>query len=133
MKKAGIITLFGEYNFGNRLQNYAVQEVLKRFNLNVETIKYLGLYDDIASEENDIHRKRLQKFKKFNENIRFSKDIIYKEYDVPENLADNYDYFVMGSDQIWNFTFDTIFSEKAFGSFAPKHKKISFLLSSCDS
>ena len=35
MKKAGIITLFGEYNFGNRLQNYAVQEVLKRFDLDV--------------------------------------------------------------------------------------------------
>ena len=31
----------------------------------------------------------------------------------------------MGSDQIWNFTFDTIFSEKAFGSFAPKNKKLS--------
>ena len=126
MKKAGIITLFGEYNFGNRLQNYAVQETLKRFNLEVETIKYLGLYDDVASEENDIHKNRLAKFKKFNENIKFGKDIIYKEYDVPEGFADQYDYFVMGSDQIWNFTFDTIFSEKAFASFAPKHKKVSF-------
>ena len=37
MKKAGIVTLFGEYNFGNRLQNYAVQEVLKRYGLEVET------------------------------------------------------------------------------------------------
>ena len=126
MKKAGIITLFGEYNFGNRLQNYAVQEVLKRFDLDVETIKYLGLYDYVASEENDIHKNRLAKFKKFNENIKFGKDIIYKEYDVPEDFADKYDYFVMGSDQIWNFTFDTIFSEKAFGSFALKDKKISF-------
>ena len=126
MKKAGIITLFGEYNFGNRLQNYAVQETLKRFNLEVETIKYLGLYDDVASEENDIHKNRLAKFKKFNENIKFGKDIIYKEYDVPEGFADQYDYFVMGSDQIWNFTYDTIFSEKAFASFALKHKKVSF-------
>ena len=67
MKKAGIITLFGEYNFGNRLQNYAVQEVLKKFDLDVETIKYLGLYDDVASEANDIHKNRLTKFKKFNE------------------------------------------------------------------
>lgn len=126
MKKAGIITLFGEFNFGNRLQNYAVQETLKRFNLDVETIKYLGIHDGVASEATDIHRDRLSKFKKFNENIKFSKDIIYKEYDVPENFSDKYDYFVMGSDQIWNFTFDTIFAEKAFASFAPKSKKLSF-------
>lgn len=126
MKKAGIITLFGEYNFGNRLQNYAVQEVLKRYDLEVETIKYLGLNDTVASEENDIHKSRLLKFQKFNENIKFSKDIIYKEKDVLEKFEDNYDYFIMGSDQIWNFTFHTIFSEKAFGSFAPKDKKISF-------
>lgn len=126
MKKAGIITLFGEYNFGNRLQNYAVQEVLKNFGLEVETIKYLGINDDVASEENDIHKSRLAKFKKFNENIKFAKEPIYREYDVQKGYSDNFDYFVMGSDQIWNFTFDTIFSEKAFGSFAPKDKKISF-------
>ena len=29
MKKAMIVTLFGEYNYGNRLQNYAVSEFLK--------------------------------------------------------------------------------------------------------
>ena len=126
MKKAGIVTLFGEYNFGNRLQNYAVQEVLKNFDLDVETIKYLGINDDVASEENDIHKNRLVKFKKFNENIKFAEEPIYREYDVPEGYADRFDYIVMGSDQIWNFTFDTIFSEKAFGSFAPKDKKISF-------
>jgi len=126
MKKAGILTLFGEYNFGNRLQNYAVQEVLKRFELEVETIKYLGINDDVASEKNDIHRSRLAKFKKFNENIKFAKEPIYREYDVPTNYAEQFDYIVIGSDQIWNFTFDTIFSEKAFGSFAPKDKKIAF-------
>ena len=30
MKKIGVITLNGNYNFGNRLQNYAMMEVLKR-------------------------------------------------------------------------------------------------------
>lgn len=33
MKNVGIVTLFGEYNFGNRLQNYAVQQVLKKTDL----------------------------------------------------------------------------------------------------
>ena len=29
MKKAGIVTLFGNYNYGNKFQNYAVQEILR--------------------------------------------------------------------------------------------------------
>jgi len=126
MKKAGVITLFGEYNFGNRLQNYAVQEVLKKHGLNVETIKYIGLEDDIPIINNEKDEIRLKRFKEFNEHIQFADEILYKEYDVPEKFEENYDYIVMGSDQIWNFTFDKIFSDKALGSFAPTHKKISF-------
>lgn len=126
MKKVGIITLFGEYNFGNRLQNYAVQEVLKKFGLEVETIKYIGINDFVAIEENDTQKSRLMKFKEFNKNIKFAEEILYREYDVSEGLSEQFDYFVMGSDQIWNFTFDKIFSEKAFASFAPQEKKISF-------
>ncbi len=126
MKKAGIVTLFGEYNFGNRLQNYAVQQVLKKKGLDVETIKYIGLKDDVPVIKNERDKNRLIKFKKFNENIRFANQIMYKEFEAPENFANDYDYIVMGSDQIWNFTFDKIFSDKALGSFAPKNKKISF-------
>src|SRR5690606_22872129 len=38
MKKVGILTLNGYFNYGNRLQNYALQEVLKSFNYDVNTI-----------------------------------------------------------------------------------------------
>ena len=38
MKKIGIITLHGYHNYGNRLQNYAVQEVLKSLQFDAETI-----------------------------------------------------------------------------------------------
>lgn len=37
-KKIGIITLFGYFNYGNRLQNYALQEVIKEFGFDVETV-----------------------------------------------------------------------------------------------
>lgn len=126
MKKAGILTLFGEYNFGNRLQNYAVQEVLKGKGLNVETIKYIGLEDDVPVIRNEKDESRLKKFKNFNKNIEFAKEILYKEYEAPKRFAEYYDYIVMGSDQIWNFTFDKIFSDKALGTFVPKEKRISF-------
>ena len=38
MKKIAILTLNGQYNYGNRLQNYATQEVLKSLGFSVETI-----------------------------------------------------------------------------------------------
>ena len=41
MKKVGILTINDDNNYGNRLQNYATQEVLKRKGLEVETIKNL--------------------------------------------------------------------------------------------
>lgn len=126
MKRAGIVTLFGEYNFGNRLQNYAVQQILEKNGLEVETIKYVGLEDDVPVIKNERDKNRLLKFKQFNNYIKFADEIMYKEYEAPKKFNEVYDYIVMGSDQIWNFTFDKIFSEKALGSFVPKNKRVSF-------
>lgn len=124
MKKAGILTLFGEYNFGNRLQNYAVQQILKKYNLNVETIKYLLKDTENAIVNNNIEASRLKKFKEFNKNITFSKDILYMDYKTPDNFGSNYDYIVIGSDQIWNYSFKS-FSDKALAAFVPSQKKFS--------
>ena len=126
MKRAGIVTLFGEYNFGNRLQNYAVQQVLRKKGLEVETIKYIGLEDDVPVVVNERDEIRLNNFKEFNKYIKFANQIMYKEYDAPRNFSEYFDYIVLGSDQIWNFTFDKIFSDKALGSFVPSNKRISF-------
>ena len=38
MKKVAILTINDNLNYGNRLQNYAVQEVLKKNGLKSETI-----------------------------------------------------------------------------------------------
>lgn len=38
MKKVAIITLYGDFNFGNKLQNYAVQEVIKSLDYSCSTI-----------------------------------------------------------------------------------------------
>ncbi len=113
MKKAGIITLFGEYNFGNRLQNYAVQEVLKKKGLDVQTIKYMPK-DTKPPETNDtLAKERLQKFRKFNEKINFAKETLYSDVETPNNFGEEYDYIILGGDQIWNHTFTKSFSDKA--------------------
>ncbi|WP_049887916.1 hypothetical protein [Oceanobacillus massiliensis] len=49
MNKVGIITLNGYKNYGNRLQNYALQEAIKAIGFNVETI----VVDPKAISSND--------------------------------------------------------------------------------
>ena len=44
MKKVLIITLYGNFNFGNKLQNYALQEKLKSLGFEVETLVYKHTY-----------------------------------------------------------------------------------------
>lgn len=129
MKKAGILTLFGEYNFGNRLQNYAVQEVLKKYGLDVETIKYRLKSSNGPAIVTQKDENRLAKFKEFNENITFANEVLFVDCDTPENFGEKYDYIAIGSDQIWNYSFSGFFSHKALGSFAPKYKKFSFAAS----
>ena len=38
MKKIAILTLNGYFNYGNRLQNFALQEILKSMKFEVETV-----------------------------------------------------------------------------------------------
>jgi len=125
MKKAGILTLFGEYNFGNRLQNYAVQEVLKNKGLEVETIKYMLRNDNSIVINNEREENRLKKFKEFNKKIKFSDEILYRSNETIDSFGEDYDYIILGSDQIWNYSFEKFFSGTPLGSFAPKHKKFS--------
>lgn len=52
MKKIGIMTLNGYFNYGNRLQNYALQEFIKKSGYDNETI----VYNSSISSENVYHR-----------------------------------------------------------------------------
>lgn len=128
MKKIGIITIYDENNYGNRLQNYAVQEVLKSMNFEVETIKNTN----IVNGENYLQRvekvipERREKFLKFNnENMKNTRDIVF-HHKIDKKFHENYDYFVIGSDQIWNYNFKDRFSNAVFADFAPIEKRISF-------
>lgn len=134
MKKIGILTINDYTNLGNRLQNYAVQEILKNFTDNVETIenkkvkKYQKLRtfigDIIKSVSPKSFHKRYIRFAKFNKKIKTSKIIIY-ENNIPKDLKDKYDYFITGSDQVWNPNFARLTSIDLL-SFANPEQKISF-------
>ncbi len=148
-KTVGIITLFGNTNYGNKLQNYALQKVLEDMNFNVQTIKTLkiskkktffekiliyrsNLLEIIISKLNNrknrmIENKRLEKFIQFSKQYLNETESIIFENAIPENLKNEYDFFITGSDQVWHPTFGA--SSLEFLSFVPEFKRISYAAS----
>lgn len=143
--KIGILTITNGENYGNRLQNYASQTVLESLGFEAETIRNkTGTKIDSNAKKSikkiissnyrkvrflNVHKLdnwyRQAKFNEFNNKyIKFSSDIIEKG-NVPEHLSNKYNYFISGSDQVWNpeFYFN---SEIDFLTFAPREKRIAY-------
>lgn len=137
MKKVGIITINDDDNYGNRLQNYAIQKVLKQNNIEAITIKN---YPTINTKNKYILRvgkfyiKRfIKKFKKikitervkcfneFNKNIKFANKIL----NPYSKIAKDYDFFLVGSDQVWNPNLGGL-SEVSLLNFAKNEQKVAF-------
>ena len=121
MKKALIMTIYGNMNYGNKLQNYAVYKVLKDRNIEVlnlknnrhlnykrniifsyikfllSKIKYMKAYNEEFGFKN--YFKRLKNFKQFASMIPTSKE--YFNYSRLKKYQD-FDYLLVGSDQVWN-------------------------------
>ena len=115
MKKISIITIYDENNFGNRLQNYAVQEIVKRSNNEVISVKYQRDYEikikyriKILLRElkrylnNDNRNKKLKLFRNFNQNIKVTDKMYNLKNIVKYDKKNNTDYYIVGSDQVWN-------------------------------
>ena len=109
-----IVTLIGYNNFGNRLQNYALQEVLlTNGSKYVETLSIASLKDEsllisfiraikykffIKTKKNN----RFYKFKNFNSKYILMTNKTIHFYSDLKKLNKEYDYFIVGSDQVWN-------------------------------
>jgi|SRR5690625_2112513 len=157
MKKVAILTLNGYFNYGNRLQNYALQEMIKNLGFDVETV----LNDTKKQSHTDINTNKFQRLKEKNikelyemfyrkiENHLYKKKLnqqrtnIFKEFtlsyiaetvysisdnNIPEDLSNRFDYFVTGSDQVWNPNFREG-SPIDFLTFAPQEKRVSYAAS----
>ena len=153
MKKIGIITICDYTNYGNRLQNYASQEVLKSLGYKVETIVNTSDKSSIQNKLNKIKNmsgkefferintkisnrlkekkvdiccsQRINAFKNFTSKNIYETQFTISENKIPINLPEEYDYFVVGSDQVWNPTFRHG-SSLDFLTFAPKQKRIAY-------
>lgn len=140
--KVGIITLISD-NHGNRLQNYALQEVLTEIGNEVETLNnpweddynpYIEklnfnikklIYYVLRNPKRYIRKIRFDQFNR--QNIKFSKFWLNKEVD--RNKANQlYDIFICGSDQVWNSEAKEI-TGKYFADFANENKRASYAAS----
>ena len=145
--RIGKLTLDEYYNYGNKLQNYALQVFLEKYAERVDTIWHYPqdlFYIDMTkwgmrrrihyalSEKKSEKRInswmhdaiRQYRFKQFDDRY------IHTRYDCSElgGVSGEYDFFVVGSDQVWGPR-NGYRPEARFLTFAPKEKRISYAAS----
>ena len=128
--KIGIVTIIDNFNYGNRLQNYAVQKILDKHKtitidndinylyLLLRKLKRLKIYVDSKRERN-----RYKNFCSFNRYINFSKRL-YSGKRQSKSL-NNYDFVIVGSDQVWNFSFGRL-NDLDLLKYVDPNKRIAF-------
>lgn len=152
-KRVGIITLVGYDNYGNRLQNYATQEIIKSLNFNTETFVVrnlpnnttfsnkisrvcsmslgkicLGIYKKTKRQiyyfaNSEMIKNRQKVFRSFVNN--YIAELVIDINSHSADLNEKYEYFITGSDQVWN-PFYNDGSSLYFLGFAPEHKRIAY-------
>ena len=149
--KITINTIVDYNNYGNRLQNYALQEILQNLGHEVETLKnytkkeapfYIKLVNSI--KEGDLKEKIKNKFTKDTVDYsldsqrvanfkKFTNDYIKETEKSVDQTSSDFSFlqdtecFVIGSDQVWNYNF-TRFSDIDFALFS-EASKISYAAS----
>ena len=146
MKRVGVVTITSGMNYGNSLQNLALILFLRDMGVEAETILnrhrcshiplqgvpkvksmltiLLNYKGNAAGERLDLLRR--EKYLEFDRKyIPFSKTMIEGEK-VPDTLKDEYDFFIAGSDIVWNPFYCT---SVMFLQFARKEQRVSYAAS----
>lgn len=149
MKKVGLITFHSSINYGVYLQAYALQSVINNLGFSAEIIDYNRMSEEIEYNRN---KSVIYRIINFNDSIRalklkafrstelsrerekkfadFSKKYFYlskpiNSYSELVILKNEYDYYVCGSDQIWNPIY-TKGNPAYFLAFADKTKRVMY-------
>lgn len=145
MKKVAVVTMNHGYNYGNKLQNYAVKKMYENLDCDVETISFQPknnnkvinnqtFIEKIKKKVRKIlyfkrEKNRLIKFKKFNQKFLNMTDKIYTSDNYKEIDCNSYDLFSVGSDQVWNSYFWDFSSFYLLDFVDDSNKKISYAAS----
>ncbi len=146
--KIAIITITDGCNYGNRLQNYALQTICMKYNAECETIRRKTSRDVscfnicvdrlkdaikflLKRKTNRVYRLRKKIFCEFNDKYIYWSRNTLKYNLASKDLNFKYDYFICGSDQIWNVKFDVIKEDilNYLAFFAAPEKRIAYAAS----
>ena len=133
MNKIGIITITGLGNYGNRLQNYALQQAIEKIpSCRCETFingscRIKGYIKNIIMPKRGELSEREHVFQQFNDEFINFSNIKINNIFKDSRLLD-FDCLVCGSDQIWNSDYPE--NDRAnFGYFFSNLKVISYAAS----
>lgn len=143
-KKVLLVTLWGNRNLGNKLQNYALQSLLEDSGFDVYTavlpepfelniilkngikifLSYLGMKKYISYKYEKVRQKKLKEFSDF----YIKHKLFINSYKSVKGMDFSaFDYGVTGSDQVWHNWYGTSEElEYFYLTFLPKEKRISF-------
>lgn len=136
-KDVCIVTMTGYSNYGNRLQNYALDKVCSKLGCNVKTLWPKTSFRDKLKNtikyfvpERKTEQIRYNKFKKFTNKYMNKNAIVYNENNF-KLQNDKFDYFIVGSDQVWNYNYLTKCKQDGsfylyFLNFSDKNKNIAY-------
>lgn len=147
MKKIAAITFHSSYNFGSNLQAFALQKAVEKCDknnieyeiINFRTQRQKDMYDykrtgskikkivnnTILKRKNEIRREKFEEF------IKRELNLSKKEYSTCQELKNEkftYQYYISGSDQIWNYAIKD-FDYAYMLDFVNEGKKISYAAS----
>lgn len=153
MLRIAIITINDNDNYGNRLQNYALQQYLSNeFKVEkIDTIWYDPQYSCVSKIDaftwkgwvkyliNWKNTRGYLKKSYLKDNIRmynigkFTNRINTKfDFKIKDKLNVEYDYFIVGSDQVWNpdlWMYENDYPDIRFLKFASEEKRIAYAAS----
>lgn len=132
--KVCIITLYDNVNYGNKLQNYAVKCLVERRGYSANT---LVLRKDPFRESVKLFIRKIKalrgdvKAERYVNLSAFSREYLGIDYyytskgQIEEDINNDYDLFVTGSDQVWNPEVRTTDLENFLLTFTSDDKKVS--------
>lgn len=122
--KIGIVTLYDNNNFGNRLQNYAVQKYFECMGYQTETFRqknnssifkfirhWIAVPIHFLFRTTEYEKKRSWQIQAAAARERtiaaFTSEYIHcgpfiRNYRFPESIRAKYDLYITGSDQVWH-------------------------------
>ena len=137
--KIGIITIWDDTNYGNRLQNFAMQKILSNYGdvftlrRDYPSVELHNIYlSPLIVIKNSLKKtftysknkkRKVKAFKNFDKKIQTDMSLFFKRRNY-SSINDKYNFFVAGSDQIWNPTY---YGNNMFVNclgFAPGKKRI---------